>query len=304
MIALDRLEQIIPSGLALSNKALSVALQQISTNPSIQLKNVADASTAVRTCSDLDLVTDLSAPVPEDVAKFFVDNVAVGSGPNGTFVIIDFFGTLAGVTGLNYIAITNILSEMDTTALQTVYETMRSVVSGQYGTTSVTIPQGLPAAGLYSSRDAAINALIPVAKSSIADVINLYPFQVELLNKKWNEVDDKPAAKECLLQKKAGLDWSDLVPNNDLAMQSWIQNLPNQGLDLQPGGSHWFLQSISNVETLSGQSIIGTLREGVNQYSMSRSGVNSAVQIPVFTGPIITESGETGSGGSAVPNPL
>lgn len=303
MIALDRLEQIIPSGIALANKALAVGLQQISLDPMTELSNFANATATLRTCSDLPLVNDLTTPVPPEVAEYFAQNVADGSGPNGTYIISDFFGTLAGITGLNYIAITNILSVMATSSLQLVYETMNDVVTGQFGTTTVTIPHGLPAAGTYPSQDAAVaNGLVPAAKTAIASIIALYPFQVTLLNTKWAQVDDQPAVRECLLQQKAGLDWSQFEPENQLAMQSFIQDLPNKGLDLEPGGSHWFLQSISNVQTLAGQSVIGCLREGVNQVSLSRNGLNTATDIPV-TPTVEAISQETGNGGSAVPNP-
>lgn len=282
MIALDRLEQITPAGIALANKSLAVALQQLSLSPMTTLSDVADAASVIRTCSDLPLVTDLASPVPSSVADYFAQDVAQGSGPNGTFVISDFFGTLAGITGLNYIAIVNILSKMNTAALQDIYETMSKVVNGTYGTQTVIIPSGTPGAGTYDSIDLAISVgLIPIAKTTIAQIVSLYPFQVKLLNNRWKMVDDQPAVRECLLQQKAGLDWSNFEPGNDQVMQAWIQGLPSQGLDEQPGGSHWFLQSIANVNTLAGQSIIGTLREGINLSAMNKSGLNNATQIPL-----------------------
>lgn len=303
MIALDRLQQILPADIALANKALSVTLQQISKNPSIKLKEIATASSPMRTCSDLPLVNNLSQPVPKEVADFFVNEVAVGSGPGGTFIIADFFGSLAGIVGLNYIAIVNILSKMDTSLLQTIYETMRSTVSGDYGTNPVIIPVGKSGAGTYASIESAFaTGLIPAALSEIANIINLYPFQVDLLNKRWNEVGDQ-VEKEVKLQGKAGLDWSELIPADDLSMTAWIRSLPQQGLDLKPGGNHWFIQSIANMELLSGQSIIGCLREGVNQASMTYSGVNYATNIPIQINAPLTASEETGEGGSAVPNP-
>lgn len=303
MIALDRLQQIIPSDIALANKALSVALQQISKNPSIQLKEVATASAPLRTCSDLPLVNALTTPVPESVVKFFATQVATGSGPNGTYIITDFFGSLAGVTGLNYIAIVNIISGMDVVNLQKVYDTMRATVSGTYGTGPVVIPAGTPGEGTYATIDEAFTSgLIPDAQFELVSVVKSYPFQQELLNQKWVSAEDQ-VQREVMLQGKAGLDWSELIPGDELVIMSWIRNLPQQGLDLKPGGNHWFIQSIADIETLAGQSIIGSLREGVNTYSMGRSGVNYATNIPVVIQPEITASEESGNGGSAVPNP-
>ena len=303
MIALDRLQQILPADIALANKALSVTLQQVSKDPRINLKEIATAATPMRTCSDLPLVKDLTQPVPKEVADFFVNEVAIGSGPGGTFIIADFFGSLAGIVGLNYIAIVNILSEMDTALLQTIYTTMKSTVSGDYGSGAVVIPVGKPAAGSYASIETAFTSgLIPAALAEIANIVALYPFQVSLLNNRWNSADDQ-VINEVKLQGKAGLDWSELGAGDDLAMSAWIRTLPQQGLDLRPGGNHWFIQSIANMQLLSGQSVIGCLREGVNQYSMTASGVNYATNIPIESTLPLTPSEETGDSGSSVPNP-
>lgn len=303
MIALDRLQQIIPKDLAVANKALSVSLQQVSKLPTIQLKELAGTTSTLRTCSDLPLVNQLTQPVPQEAVDFFNSDVAVGSGPNGTLQIVDFFGLIAGITGLNYLAITNTITTMDVTVLESIYTTMRATVNKQYGAGPVVIPAGSPGAGTYSTIDDAINTgLIPLAKSAINNLISLYPSQTSLMNYKWKNSQDQMTT-ELTLQKQAGIDYALLTPENRSTMMSWIQNLPSQGLDLTPGGNHWFIQSLADMNTLAGQSIIGCLRQGVNQYTMNKAGVNSATNIPVNSAPAITKSQETGKGGSAAPGP-
>lgn len=298
MIALDRLQQIIPSDIALANKALSITLQQISKNPSIKLKDIADATTPLRTCSDLPLVKALSEPVPESVVEFFKTYMALGSGVNGTFVIVDFFGSLAGLTGLNFIAVTNILSGMDVTNLQKIYDTMREVVSGAYGTGPVIIPDGTPGEGTYATIDNAFTeGLIPSAQTELQSVVALYPYQEQMLNEKWTSTVNQ-LEHEMMLRKKAGIG-AGSSGGRETTIMTWTRNLPQQGLDLRAGGNHWFIQSIANMEVLAGQSIIGCLREGVNTYSMGRFGVNYATDVPLDLQPKITASGETGNGGSA-----
>lgn len=302
MIALDRLQQIIPSDIALANKALTVSLQQISKNPSIILKNVAEAASTLRTCSDLPMVNALKEPVPSIVMDEMVANLAVGSGPNGTLVISDFFGSLAGYTGSKYVGITNTLNTMDTQDLQQIYQIIDNTVHGVYGSNPVVIPEGLSGSGTYATIDQAVNALIPIAQQNINTISEEYPFQVKSMNSKWTAVN-KGSISEVELQKRAGIDWCELQPENTSAMMSWIRSLPQQGLDMQPGGNHWFLQSISDMSLLAGQSIIGCLREGVNTYGMSRSGVNYSTNIPINLDSVITASSETDTSSDSVPNP-
>jgi len=303
MIAFDRLEQIIPQNIALANKALSVSLQQVSKLPNIQLRELAGATAPLRTCSDLPLVNALTVPVPLEVVNYFNNEVAKGSGPNGTLQIVDFFGSLAGVSGLNYIAIVNTISTMDVAKLQAIYNSMLSTVKGFYGSSPVTIPAGIPGAGTYPNiNNAFVSSLIPIAKTEITNLIALYPSQTKLMNAKWNSSQNQ-ITTELELQKEAGIDWCELDPENKTAMLGWIRNLPSQGLDTRPGGTHWFLQSIADMRNLPGQSIIGCLRQGVNQFSMSKTGINSAMDIPIDVTTVVSNSEETGSGGSAIQGP-
>ena len=303
MIAFDRLEQIIPQNIALANKALSVSLQQVSKLPGVQLRELAGATAPLRTCSDLPLVNALTVPVPPEAVSFFNSEIAKGSGPNGTLQIVDFFGSLAGVSGLNYIAIVNTISTMDVAKLQAIYNSMLSTVKGSYGSNPVNIPVGIPGTGTYPNiNNAFVSSLIPLAKTEITNLIALYPSQTTLMNKKWKSSQSQ-VTSELELQKEAGIDWCELTPENKTAMLGWIRNLPNQGLDTRPGGTHWFIQSISDMSNLPGQSIIGCLRQGVNQFSMSKTGINSAIDIPIDITTVVSNSEETGSGGSAIQGP-
>ena len=63
MTALDRLSQIIPPAQALANKALSVALQQITNIASLNLPQFANAVSGVQTNYGLPLVNSQTTAV-------------------------------------------------------------------------------------------------------------------------------------------------------------------------------------------------------------------------------------------------
>jgi hypothetical protein len=84
MIALDRLQQIIPPDQALANKALQVALQQITNIDQLSLPTLAAAASTVETTKDLPLVSALTQAVPSNVADYFIDTLTDGTGENNT----------------------------------------------------------------------------------------------------------------------------------------------------------------------------------------------------------------------------
>jgi hypothetical protein len=89
MITLDRLQQIIPADQALANKALSVALGQITGIQTVQLPTFANTVSGMQTTRDLPLITALTTAVPSSVANYYTSTLASGGGPNGDIRIAD-----------------------------------------------------------------------------------------------------------------------------------------------------------------------------------------------------------------------
>jgi hypothetical protein len=55
------------------------------------------AQEKVTTLNGLPLVANTTTPVPAAVATYYQTNLAKGSGPNGTYLTTDFFGSAAGM---------------------------------------------------------------------------------------------------------------------------------------------------------------------------------------------------------------
>jgi hypothetical protein len=112
----------------------------------------------IETLKNLPLVENQTQPITDAVKDFYLDTFAGGSGPDGTYLITDFFGTAAGVPGTESLTTTieilnARLADGTLSNLAQIYLVMKNVVSGVYGDPvagPVVIPTGLPGAGTYN----------------------------------------------------------------------------------------------------------------------------------------------------------
>ena len=116
MIPLDRLQQIIPADQALANKALSVALGQITGINNLTLPVLAGVSKTVATTKDLPIITALTQAVPASVANYYTSTLAQGTGVNGDIQVVDILGLASGYPATdNFIRTVELFSQMDLT---------------------------------------------------------------------------------------------------------------------------------------------------------------------------------------------
>jgi hypothetical protein len=112
----------------------------------------------IETLKNLPLMEAQTQPLSDAVKNFYLDSFAGGSGPDGTYLITDFFGTAAGVPGTESLTTTieilnARLADGTLSNLAQIYLVMKNVVSGVYGDPvagPVVIPAGLPGAGTYN----------------------------------------------------------------------------------------------------------------------------------------------------------
>jgi hypothetical protein len=243
------------------------------------------------------------------VVNFYQEKFSSGTGPNGTFVISDFFGAASGsgyVTRIDstveiFQSFKNIPGFKN---LTTVYVRMNHTLNGVYGNPivgPVVIPAG-PGAGRYDAifefvapeeeggepilvlietagSVALRTGLIPAALQAVTQIINSATASVAQLNQDWNQMAQK-LIDESNNQAAASIDLDDLIPNEETAILSFVQNLPNYGEDTSFGGSGEFLEDIANKNTLGGQAIVACLRQGRNVQALDRAGIGNDIYIP------------------------
>ena len=221
------------------------------------------------TMKGLDLIANTATPVPADVATYYATNIALGSGPSGTFLTTDFFGSTAGIhynTDLSTVTstITAQLTAGALATLNTVYSQMVSVVTGAYGAPpTVTIPSG-SAAGVYATYDAALAALVTAANAAVGAAITaMGATTTASLNTSWYTMVSH-SANEAIFQTKASIDYATLTAGAQLPITAFIPALAGYGQQTQTGMAAQFLESIANTANQYGQAMVGALREGRN----------------------------------------
>ena len=231
------------------------------------------------TLNGLPLAANTTTPIPAEVAAYYLNTLAKGSGPNGTYLTTDFFGSAAGIpynTDLTTVTstITAQLAAGTLTALNTIYSRMKNVVTDVYGVPpTITIPAG-SAAGTYATYDAAIAALITEANAAIGTAITAMGSATATLNTAWTAMVQH-SANESIFQTQASIDYATLTAGAQLPITAFIPALAGYGQDTQTGMAAQFLESIANTANQYGQAMVGALREGRNT-----AGLNAAGLIP------------------------
>ena len=236
------------------------------------------------TLKGLPLVANTTTPVPAAVAAYYATNIALGSGPNGTFLTTDFFGAAAGIPYNNYLtSVTSTISAQLTagtlTTLNTIYSQMKDVVTDVYGTPpTIFIPSG-PATGTYATYDLALAALITAADAAIGTAITAMGTATTTLNTAWTAMTTH-SANEATFQTQASINYATLTAGAQLPITAFIPALAGYGQDTQTGMAAEFLEAIANTANESGQAMVGALREGRNTAGINAVGLKADNDVP------------------------
>jgi len=239
----------------------------------------------MQTTRDLDLISSLLVAVPPSVAAFYTSMYATGSGSNGTLVITDLLGAAVGVPFTS--DLTNVTSTINSmtsagilTTLTGTYVRMENTVNGVYTdfTGNVVIPPG-PGEGSYGNADAALNALISNAAVEVASIEISYPTQSGVLNNNFIAMAAN-LSSELTNLSMASIDIANLETTSRGPVMSFIQSLPDYGVNTEENGPTQFLESVANLNTQGGQAIVACLREGKNVSILNAAGVGQDTVIP------------------------
>ena len=287
MITYERLSTIIPADQALACKAMSVSLQQIKNIDTLSLPQLAVAFVNTVTTKDLDQINALVTAVPPDVAAFYTDYYATGTGTGNTLVLTDLLGAAVGVTYIDQL--TNVVTTINSLGnvgalsnLTTIYTRMENTVNGVYGNAvsgPVVIPPGY-GAGTYANADQAIsNALISNAVIEISNIVTAYPTQTTSLNNEFNTMAQKVITESNNLTL-ASINIFELVTDDRGPVMSFVESLPAYGINKEQNGPTWFLEQVADLSTLGGQAIVACLREGQNLAILNNIGIGVDTSIP------------------------
>jgi hypothetical protein len=237
------------------------------------------------TLKGLDLIANTTTPVPAAVATYYNTNLALGSGPSGTFLTTDFFGSAAGIPYNDDLAtVTSTINAQLTagtlTTLNTIYSYMKTLVSTtDYGTPpmiSLPAPYNTPT---YATYDDALARLITEANAAIGTAITAMGTATTTLNTAWTEMT-KHSANESTFQSLASINYATLTAGAQLPITAFIPALAGYGKETQEGMAAQFLESIANTANQYGQAMVGALREGRNTAGLNSVGVKPDNDVP------------------------
>lgn len=207
----------------------------------------------VNTMSGLDQIEDLTNPVAPATTAIVDSQIATGSGPDGTITTCDVLGTaidhnnLAAEFAAATVAIQSLQSAGALATLNTAY-----VLLNAAGTEANVLTQ------------------IANANNAIAvlSVNPSYTATVAALNTAWVNIATY-LNQEKTYQVRAGVNYFELLPNEQNSILSFSQQLSQYGQQPQVCGAYDFLQTIADTTSLAGQAMVGSLREGENQMILS-----------------------------------
>ena len=283
-ITYERLSRIIPSDQALANKAIQVSLQQIKNISTLSLAQLAAAFSNMETTRDLPAISALQEAVPASVAAYYNSTYATGSGPNGTLVITDLLGAAVGIPFTNDLTnVTTTINSMTTAGilgtLTVTYVRMKDTVDGVYNVgNTVVIPAG-PGAGTYGNVDLALSALISNASSEVSGIQSSYPTQSANLNANFTDMASSLVTENTNLSL-ASIDIPNLLTTGRGPIMSFVQSLPNYGVNTEENGPSQFLETVADLNTQGGQAIVACLREGRNIAALNAVNVGVDTDIP------------------------
>jgi hypothetical protein len=240
----------------------------------------------LQTLDGLPQVQDQTQPITEETRDFYLDTLAKGSGPSGTFLVSDLLGASTGPDSVeSLVAVNRILSTQLSNGtlsnLAAIYSNMRKTVAGIFGPPSgpIDIPSG-PGAGMYASADAAISALLPLAQSAITTAASAMGSNTAILNSSFDQLATA-VVTETESQKKAGIQFDDLTEDAQTPVLALILSVPSLGTTIESGFASQFFESVLDKDSVAGQALIGAMREGQNAVLLDDLGVNGYSQIPI-----------------------
>jgi hypothetical protein len=307
MTSLTSLQKIIPPDQALANKALERSLRQTKNIAESDLQVLAPVIEQLESNYDLPLIQALETPIPPVVESFYANTLATGTGPNNTLTVYDVIGTAAGAVHNEELpVVTTILQDLDadgqldvltanagpSSASTGVYTVMQYCLGNTYtvddgfGEYDVVIPVGVYGAGSYhgNTANAAISnafssGLIPVASNLIANIAAANSALAAQANDAFNNSASQ-LSTETTNRSLAKIDFANLEANVNSVTMSVVTNLHDIGLDTTEGGSATFFENVANLNSLYGQAVISSMREGRNIRRLNDAGIVLDTQLP------------------------
>lgn len=254
------LQGILPEHLAIACGAFGYSMQQVNNIKTVPIEKFAQVVANLETTKDLPDVAGTNVPVDTSETQSALELVALGSGPNGMYTYSDFFGCMSGLP-YPWQRIQELIEITQTSTLATIYANLYTATTG-------------PTLGL----DAAIQAQIDLANDEISRLFNTRgsDANIQELIDLWDATGTQLGLEQ--QARVAGLPVlptpRDSTLNTFPTIQyAFVDSLPQMAPETQPHMAAQTIENISDINLISGQSMIGVLRETRNQERLGLAGI-------------------------------
>jgi hypothetical protein len=215
------------------------------------------------TMAGLPLVQDLATPVPAAVTSFFANNIATGTGPEGTITTCDVLGTA-----------------IDYNNIATPFDTATATITALDGAGTLNALKATYAGMLTAANDAAMIAYIATANTDISNVIAASPASTTILNTAFVAIAQS-ISDEKALQIRAGINYFDLPTGEQTSVMAFVQNLAGYAQLTADCEAAEFLEQIADTSIVGGQALIGAMREARNKQYIQESNMFMFNNVPL-----------------------
>lgn len=207
----------------------------------------------ISTLSGLPLLQNQATPLASSVNSYFTQSVATGSGPNGTITTCDVIGL-----AIDYDDFAAQLNTATTTinALQTA----GSLTALNQAYTDI----------VSASNNSQVVTYIGDANTAIA-ALSGDP-NVTVLNTAWVYMANL-MNKSAQYLSQGTVDYFELPAGDKVSVMALVQNFAQYGSQNNACGPAEFLNSVADTATLTGQAIVGSLREANNSQRLTQAGL-------------------------------
>jgi hypothetical protein len=261
------LNGILPPDVATACGAFSVSMRQVKKIKNVPVEKFAQVVANLETTKNLDLIGGTDIPVDTSLVSSAVDLIALGSGPNGTYTVSDFFGCMSGLP-YAWSDIQNLITQIQTTSLSTIY-----------GSLYTTIAAGPISSdpGDITAYNNAIQSLISNAEAEILNIYNSNIAAATLLNTLYDyagtQLTIEQTARNTALSPVPYPGRDPNLSQYPTTIYSFVDTIPIYAEDTAPHMTAQTIEAIADWNTVGGQSIIGMLRQARNEARLSKAGI-------------------------------
>lgn len=266
------LNNILPAPIAQACGAFRQSMMQVKNIYRLNYNDFCEAVANLETLKDVPLVRE-ATPVNQAAANTIISQFGGGSGPNGTFNMCDFFGTMSGTeNNALYKQIYTLMLQMTTPELIQAYQALASAAAP---------PVPDPLDPLVPPIITDITLQIEAVNKAITNIQAANPQRSEDLNNAWNslltnyiqEFNARSTAYPDIWGNPA--DPVNVIPNaTKTSISTFVTSISNTfAFETGVCQAATVLEGVSNLTNVTGESIVALMRRSRNSARLNDVGI-------------------------------